>query len=769
MYSHYPGKDFFGNKLAIMIKTKNYFLLLFSLLFLQAAYSQVLVKGVVKDNKGNPLQGVSISLKDTYDGATTDSTGKFSFKTSEKGEQTLLATFTGYKSFEQKITPEKGPLSFDITLKEEVTELKAVTISAGTFEASDRKRAGVVLNSIDIVTTAGANADVTQALKTLPGAQQVGETEGLFVRGGTAAETKIFIDGTLVNKFFYNSAPNTSGYGRFSPFLFKGTVFSTGGYSALYGQALSSAVILVSIDMPDKTTASLGLSVLGLDAGYQYLNKKKNFSWGFDFNYTNLGLAYAVLKQKQDYFQVPSFNEGHANFRIKTSATGILKYYSSYGGSRFGFTTPSIDSAGFLDYFKLKNFNTYQNLSWKDNFGSGWKINAGISYTNNKDDITGALQDAGKKTVTLSGLEFKNFSISPLGNYLNAKAVLEKKLPNLSAIRFGTEYNFTDDKATYTDNSGNRYSYDLKEHINALFAEGDIYITNGLAAKLGTRLEHSAFLDKFNLAPRISLAYKTGKLSQASLAYGIFYQNPETKYLPSPNALTFSSATHYIAQYLRTAPLTVFRAEIFYKKYHDLVKTGFSNGRDGLALNNNGFGDAKGFEFFWRDKKTIKNLDYWISYSYLDTKRDFLNFPYAITPNFAAKHTASLVIKKFVLPWKTGFNASYTYSSSRPYYNIIYDAGQYKFSDKGLVPDYHNVSFSLNYIPSIGKKDAKSFVVYVISINNILNIKQTYGYQYSYNSARKEAIVPPSRMFIFIGAFFSFGVDRTQDAINNNL
>ena len=103
------------------------------------------------------------------------------------------------------------------------------------------------------------------------------------------------------------------------------------------------------------------------------------------------------------------------------------------------------------------------------------------------------------------------------------------------------------------------------------------------------------------------------------------------------------------------------------------------------------------------------------------------------------------------------------------YYHIINDGAEYKFTDKGLVPNYHNVSFSVNYIPSIGRQNPKSFVVYVISVNNIFNIKQTYGYQYSYNGNRKEAIVPPSRMFIFIGAFFSFGTDRTQDAINNNL
>jgi outer membrane receptor for ferrienterochelin and colicin len=726
--------------------------------------AQVTIAGKVTDKK-NPLHGVSISIKDSYDGAVTDSSGRFSFKTSEKGEVTLVASSVGYKPFEQRIKLEGSKISLDIILKEEITEMKAVVVTAGSFEASDKKRAGVVLNSIDIVTTASANADVTQALKTLPGAQQVGESEGLFVRGGTAAETKIFIDGTLVNKFFYSTSPNVAGYGRFSPFIFKGTVFSTGGYSALYGEALSSAVILETIDLPDKTTASLGLSVLGIDAGYQYLNKKKTASWGFDYNYTNLGLAFAVLKQKQDYFRMPSFNEGHTNFRVKTSKTGMLKYYSAYSTGKFGFHEPSIDSLGFLNRFELKNFYVYQNLSWKENLGRKWKLNAAVSYTYNKDDINGSLQDANKNDV----LFFKNFNAALRNNYVNAKLVIERRLRSLSAIRFGTEYNFSNDKSTLVDYNNNSYTKILKEHINALFAEGDVYITNGLAAKLGTRLEHSAYLNKFNVAPRVSLAYKTGKSSQASLAYGIFYQAPETKYLPSLSNLDFSQATHYIAQYMVTTSLTVFRAEIFYKKYHELIKTAPGFGPDGFASNNNGFGDAKGIEFFWRDKKSIKNLDYWISYSYLDTKRDFLNFPYAITPNYAAKHTASLVIKKFVLPWKTGFNASYTYSSKRPYYNIMNEGGQFKFTDKGMVPDYHNVSFSLNYIPSIGKQNAKSFVVYVISVNNILNIKQTYGYQYSYNGSRKEAIVPPSRMFVFIGAFFSFGIDRTQDAINNHL
>src|SRR5690606_25333216 len=220
--------------------------------FQQTAHSQLTISGKVMDKKAG-IPGVSIVLVDTYDGATSDSSGNFSFTTTEKGNFKISATAIGYKPFIQDITLATENIQLDILLKEEITELKAVVITAGSFEASDSKR-GTVLNSIDIATTASANADVTGALKTLPGAQQIGESEGLFVRGGTAGETKTFIDGTLVNNFFFSSVPNVAQRGRFSPFIFKGTVFSAGGYSALYGQALSSAVILESIDLPEQSS-----------------------------------------------------------------------------------------------------------------------------------------------------------------------------------------------------------------------------------------------------------------------------------------------------------------------------------------------------------------------------------------------------------------------------------------------------------------------------------------------------------------------------------
>lgn len=735
--------------------------------------AQVKITGKITDGRNKPVGGASVVLKDTYDGTTADSLGNFSFLTTEKGERILQVSIIGYRPYEEKLSLNGSGVTLNIILKELITELKAVVISAGSFEASDKNK-GAVLNALDIVTTPSANGDVTSAFKTLPGTQQVGESEGLFVRGGSATESKIFMDGNLVNNFFYSSTPGIATRGRFNPFLFKGTVFSTGGYSALYGQALSSALILESKDLPDRTEADLAISVVGLGGGIQHLAKDKRSSWGISYNYTDLWLAFKVNKYKQDFYQRPIYHQGDANFRIKTKNGGFVKYYGYISANKTGFRNHDIDSLSLKDAFAIQNLNTYQGLSWKDRIGNGWRINTGISFSTNKDDIINELEDANNKKILITNpsfYAFKNFNLANRATYAQARLVLEKKLKGLSAIRFGSDYFYSSEKSTYTLYDGTKFTETVKDNLAAVFAEADLYLTNDLAAKIGSRLEHSELMNKWNIAPRLSVAYKFPDNSQASFAYGIFYQNPERKYLPTLASLDFSRAAHYILQYQKITSQRSFRVEAFYKKYTDLYKTGFNaNGRE-IASNNNGFGDAKGLEFFWRDKKTFKDVDYWISYSYLDTKRDFLNYPNAIAPSFAANHTASLVVKKFMLPWKTGFNLSYNFATGRPYYRIAYDPAQSKtvITDAGKTINYNSMSFSVNYLPGLGKKNTKAFTVWVLGINNVLGQNQVFNYNYNNDGTRKEAVTPPSKRFIFLGCFISFGIDRTQEAINNNL
>ncbi len=338
-------------------------------------------------------------------------------------------------------------------------------------------------------------------------------------------------------------------------------------------------------------------------------------------------------------------------------------------------------------------------------------------------------------------------------------------------MRFGVENSLSDEKNTYTAYNGVQFKDTVKENLMAPFAETDLYATNDLAMKVGVRAEYSQLLAKWNTAPRLSFAYKLSRQAQLSLAYGQFFQNPERRILPTNNNVDFSKATHYILNYQRVTKDYTLRGEIFYKDYNALYKTGANAFGQLVAANTSGNGYAKGVEIFWRDRKTIKNLDYWISYSYLDTKRDFNNYPSLLEPTFATKHTANFVVKKFVVKWKTGFNASYNFATGRPYYNFKYNTllGRNEVADQGKTINYNNLSFSLNYLPYLGKQNAKKFMVLVFSLSNVLNQNQIFTYNYSTNGSRKEAVTPASRRFVFIGCFINLGIDRTENVINGNL
>ncbi len=358
----------------------------------------------------------------------------------------------------------------------------------------------------------------------------------------------------------------------------------------------------------------------------------------------------------------------------------------------------------------------------------------------------------------------KNFTLHNLQNLYLGRAVFERRIKGLSSLRFGSEYWRMDYRPKF-----NTAAYKLIDNYSAVFTEASIYLSKDIAAQIGARFEHSSIINKSDIAPRVSLAYKTSKKAQVSLAYGIFYQKPEANQLYAGTNVGFTKAIHYIASYQKVDNDRIFRTEAYYKKYEDLIKQ-IPVSTSYTTYNNSGDGYAKGVDVFFRDKKTFKNLDYWVSYSYIDTKRNYNNFPDLLQPNFAANHNVSIVTKRFFTEIKSGFNLTYSWASGRPYYNILTDVNnKYYIADQGKAKTYNNLSFSAEWVPSVGKENAKSFIVLFASVNNILGANNVFGYNYSYNGNYRQPVTPTAKRFYFIGCFISWGVDRTQDAINNNL
>jgi len=178
---------------------KPVFLIFFQFIFL-FAQAQIKISGTVVSKPEKPVSGVNLFLQGTYDGTTSDSLGRFEFRTDATGEQTLIASCIGFETKAISLTLSSNISNLKIVMVEEINELNEVTIG------------------------------------TLPGSHKVGEEGRLFVRGGESYETKTFMDGMLINTPFFSKMPDLPTRGRFSPILFNGSVFSTGGDSAEFCQ-----------------------------------------------------------------------------------------------------------------------------------------------------------------------------------------------------------------------------------------------------------------------------------------------------------------------------------------------------------------------------------------------------------------------------------------------------------------------------------------------------------------------------------------------------
>jgi len=688
------------------------------------SFSQTALKGMVTDHKGQPIIGANVTIKNSYDGATTDLNGSFSFTTSEKDSQILEISYVGFETLDQLVFLNGTSLDIKSVLQPVVNELNMVVVSAGAFEASDVKRV-TILRPLDIVTTAGAGGDTYGALQTLPGTQHVGGETGLFVRGGDASETKTFIDGIAVADPFFTEVPDIPQRGRFSPFLFKGTMFSTGGYSAEYGGAMSSALILESQDLPDRTTTNISLMSVGVGIGHSHLFKNNKTSLGIFASYVNLTPYYVIVPQTYDYGTPPESASGSIIFRQKTSKTGLLKMFANFSPTKVEVSYPySIDSTSDDFTYHVKNRNFLANASYKEQLGKHWKIFAASAFSTNDDEI----------------LLNKVDTVNALNSLAQFKTTISRTIGPLSSIRFGTEVQYN-----HYEDGFNQYSSKIDDEYAAIYAEGDAYLTNKLVARIGLRLENSTVLKTGNLAPRASLAYKTGEFSQVSFACGQFYQEPDHFYFYATDPLTFERADHYILNYQVVSNKRTFRIEGYYKNYADLVKII-------PDTTNNGNGYAKGFDVFWRDKKTIKYADYWISYSYLDTKRNYLYFPEQAVPSFAAKHTLSVVYKQTFPKINVTVGATYVFATGRFYinpYNPIVPG------DK--LPDYNNLSLSASYLMQL----FQNFTVLAVGVQNVLGIDNTVGYRYFSDSESVEVKQPALRSY-FIGLFMSIGEDSDE-------
>lgn len=715
-----------------MQKLNTYLLLLSTLI----SMAQQTIDGTVTDMKGHPIVGANVYLEGTYDGATSDETGTFSFSTEETGIQKLIISYLSYETgtIENDVLQLKG---LQIKLRDNVNALDTVVITAGTFEARDNSKVSV-LKPLDVVTTASAVGDFVGALQTLPGTTTVAEDGRLFVRGGDAEEAQIFIDGIRVFTPYSPTTNNSPTRGRYSPFLFDGITFSTGGYSAEFGNALSSVLLLNTIDEPNQEKTDIGIMSVGGILGHT--EKWNNTSLSLNTGYFNLAPYVAVFPDRNDWKKPYQGAQGEAVFRQKFES-GWLKWYAAFDQAAFELTQKDINEPNGI-YLKLNNGNFYTNLSYCGLLKNNWAIETGMSYT-----------------IANTKLNFTDFRIKDKEHSVHLKMKLKKRFSSRFKWSFGAEQFITDFKERYAD-EGLSTTYGFTNNNTALFTETDIIFSKSFALKLGLRGDYYDLSNELKVSPRISLAYKTSEHGQLSVAYGNFYQNLPNIYLKFDSDLHTQNTSHYILNYQWVKDNRILRAEVYRKTYDNLLKYDTEIPEFDSVYSNSGNGYAQGIDLFWRDNASIKNTDYWLSYSYLDTERDYQNYPERATPNFANTHNFSAVAKYWIDDWQSQVGFSYTFASGRPYNN----PNSANFMDE-KTKAYNSISLNWAYLISQQK------ILYV-SVNNVLGFKNINGYQYGNTpdvngNFSRRALLPAADQFFFVGFFWTISDNKTDNQLDN--
>lgn len=250
------------------------------------------VSGVVTDKNGDPLVGVTIVIKGTYRGTTTNIDGKYSLA-GIPADATLIFTFIGMDSREVAI---EGRTVVDVQMKETATEIEGVVVtgmftrraesftgSSTTFKQEELKAVGNqnLLKSLSVLDPSfqiAENLEMGSNPNSLPNIQLRGETS-FNVQGdyeGNANQPLFILDGfeTTLEKVFDLDMNRVESI----------TLLKDAAAKAIYGSKAGNGVVVIQTIRPKsgevRITYNGDVNIQAPDLkDYNLMNAQEKFDW----------------------------------------------------------------------------------------------------------------------------------------------------------------------------------------------------------------------------------------------------------------------------------------------------------------------------------------------------------------------------------------------------------------------------------------------------------------------------------------------------------
>jgi len=266
---------------------------------------EVIVTGVVTNDKGEALPGVSVMEKGTKNGSTSDADGKYRLRVSGS-KAILIFRFIGYVA---KEVPAGSGGQMNIRLESDTRELTGVVVTALGIKRQERALGysiatldGSKVNSVKEVNVANALSGKVAGVNVRSAGSDPGATAFITIRGESSFKSLkqplLVVDGIPVENGIRNpSQPLGNGvvdYG--SPMsdinpddVESVTVLKGASAAALYGSRAAFGVILITTKTGAKAKKGLGVSVNSttmFDQAWIYPNFQNEFGAGDDIETT---------------------------------------------------------------------------------------------------------------------------------------------------------------------------------------------------------------------------------------------------------------------------------------------------------------------------------------------------------------------------------------------------------------------------------------------------------------------------------------------------
>lgn len=635
-------------------------------------FCQVKITGTVVDATGQPIEFATVRLLGTAVGTNTDTKGKYEMTV--PSADTIMVEFTclGYSTVTRQLIKPEGTVTINPKLYEKTLEL-------GEVEITEYKKQTNGMQAIDVDmlrrTPDASGGSVEAVLTTMAGVSSKNEMSSQYmVRGGSYDENSVYINGIEVYRPQLISSGQQEGMSIINPDMVRKVDFSTGGFSAAYGDRMSS-VLDITYREPEAFEGALAASLQG--GSLMLGHSTKHYSQMHGLRYKRNSSLMGSLESKGEYD--PQYFDYQTSLVFKPIERLRIALLGNVSINDYRFT-PVNRETSFGTSEDVKSFTVYFDGYEKDKFQTYFAA-AAATYLFNDKGTSITLQGSGYRTDELVAYDIHGeYWLDQAGQELGVGKYHEHERTRLKMnvmdfslrgniglnnnnISYGISMRKEDiyDRSRqwqWRDSAGYSLPH-IPDQVNVIFTETssndlnttriaaflmDTWKVNTSAGLLsinaGLRFSRWDFNKESLISPRVSLGFIPERNSSLSfrLAGGVYYQAPFYKEYRQQLMDTLGNRTILLNKDIksqRSIQVIVgsdytfrvldrpfkFTAEAYYKNLSNLIPYEIDN----LKLVYSGVNSSKGY-IAGVDMKLfgqfVEGTDSWLSFSLMKTQEN---------------------------------------------------------------------------------------------------------------------------------------------------